>query len=554
MGEVVRQRKSIVVNDFEKPNPLKKGYPEGHVQLKKFMSVPVVIDDQIVAVIGLANKEQDYDDDDVYQITLLMNGIWNAVQRREAQEQLAYERNRYLQTLISIGDGVMIVDQQGKIDMLNEVAQKLTGWTDEQAHGKHYTEVFILSHEDPDEHINDPIADVFRTDCVQELGNHAMLTSKNGGNYYLEDSAAPIRNEDGKSVGVVLVFRDVTEKRDQRKKIEYLSFHDELTGLYNRRFFEEELLRMDLQENLPISIIMGDVNGLKLTNDIFGHSYGDMLLKNIANVFRSVCRASDVIARWGGDEFVLLLPATGIQEAAEIVSKIKHEFAKKRVKSIKGSISMGIECKDRRNQDIFKIIDNAESKMYSSKTLEHRAIREGAIQEIMDTLYENSKREKEHSDQVSRLSVELGKKLKLSEESLRKLKEAAYLHDIGKIVLDSKLLDLAYKPISKEWTEIKQHPIVGYRILYSFDRAVDLAEIILAHHERWDGTGYPKGLKHEEIPLLSRIIAVVESYDRMVNASMSQEDIIRDLRENAGAQFDPEIAEIFIEMILLGDV
>lgn len=236
-GEAVRQRKPIVINDFEAPNPLKKGYPEGHVQLKNFMSIPIIIDNKIVAVFGLANSPHGYDQNDVAQATLLMSNVWNAKSRIEAQEQLAIERNKYLQILLSIGDGVMVVDDKGIVEVLNKVAEEKIGISSEAAIGRHYKEIFAISHEDSNKTITDPIAEVFLTDTVQELENHAVLTSLDGKKYNIEDSAAPIKDGHGATSGVVMVFRDVTEKKQQTKKIKYLSFHDHLTGLYNRRFF-----------------------------------------------------------------------------------------------------------------------------------------------------------------------------------------------------------------------------------------------------------------------------------------------------------------------------
>ncbi|MEG3071250.1 MAG: GAF domain-containing protein [Candidatus Syntrophopropionicum ammoniitolerans] len=189
-GEVVRQRKPIIANGFQLPNLLKKGYPEGHVELKKFMSVPVIIDDRIVAVVGFANKQTDYDETDVDEMTMLMAGVWNAVQRRESAETLVYERNRYYQTLLSIGDGVMVIDNQENIEVLNAVASRLTGWSQEEAAGLNYKQVFHLSHEQEGFTIGNPIEKVFATGQPQELGNHAILTSKDGTKYHLEDSAA----------------------------------------------------------------------------------------------------------------------------------------------------------------------------------------------------------------------------------------------------------------------------------------------------------------------------------------------------------------------------
>jgi PAS domain-containing protein len=157
MGEVVRQRKHIVVNDYVKGNPLKKGYPKGHVELDRFMSVPVIINEKIVAVIGMANKQNEYSDNDVFNLTLLMSGTWQDIQRREVEKQLSYERNKYFQTLISIGDGIMVVDLDGKVEMLNYVAEKLTGWTNEEAHGRNYKDVFKLASESSEKKYATPL-------------------------------------------------------------------------------------------------------------------------------------------------------------------------------------------------------------------------------------------------------------------------------------------------------------------------------------------------------------------------------------------------------------
>ena len=552
-GETVRQRKPIIVNDYEMPDSLKKGYPQGHVKLTKFMSVPLIIDGEIVAVVGLANKEYDYDYNDAYEIIALMNGIWNAKDRREALIKYKFERNKFLQILISIGDGVIVVDLDGKVTMLNKAAEELTGWKINEAEGKHYKEVFVLSHENPKLTINDPIEGVLKTNTVHELDNHAILTSKNGAKYFLEDSAAPIKDDKGVTIGVVLVFRDVTEKKEQRKKIEYLSLHDSLTGLYNRMFLKEELKRLDTERNLPISVIVGDMNGLKLTNDIFGHAAGDRLLKKAANVFKKVLREDDIVARVGGDEFTILLPKTDEKKAKEIIERVKEEFSKVKVQAIKGSISMCCDTKYSVDEEILLIINNAEKRMYSAKILEREKIKATVIETITDTLHGDSQREKEHSKNVSLICEKLGRAMGLSDVEIRRLKEAGYFHDIGKMVFKDTLLKENADITDQEHHEMKQHPIVGYRILNSFDGTLDLAETILAHHEEWDGSGYPKGLKGEEIPKLARIISVAEFFDEMTNIysdnPLNTDEAIKELKKLSGKRFDPNIVDLFVKMI-----
>lgn len=553
-SEVVLQRKPIIVNDYKMQDLMKTTYSKNYVKLSKLMYVPIIIDDKIVAVVGLANKEFEYDNNDIYQITTLMNEIWNVKERREALVKLEVERDKFLKTLMSIGDGVIVVDLDGKVTMLNKVAEKLTGWTIKEAEGRHYKEVFVLSHENKESTINDPIEGLLTTDIIQELGENDILTSKDGTKYCLEDSATSIKDDKGNTIGVVLIFRDVTEKKERRKKIEYLSFHDSLTGLYNRTFFDEELSRLDRERNLPISIIVGDMNGLKLTNDIFGHAAGDELLQKMAEVFKKVCRADDIIARVGGDEFTILLPKTKEEEAKKIISRVKKQFSNERVKAIKGSISMGCDTKKFVKDDILQILNNAEHKMYSAKTLDRIEVQGTTIKTIIDTLHSNSPMEVKKSKNVSNICEIIGKEMNLSEVDIKRLKEAGFLHNIGKIVLDKELLNKNEAFTVQEQKEIGQHLLVGYRILNSFDDTLDLAEIILAYQERWDGKGIPKGLKGEEIPKLARIIAIAESYDTMINRQnsegISKEQVVEEIRNQAGVKFDPEIVDIFIKNIL----
>ncbi len=554
-GDAVRSREPIIVNEFQKPHPQKKGYPQGHVEIETFMSVPVIIDDEIVAVIGFANNPKGYDDNDVYEITLLMSGAWSALSRHKAREKLSSERNKFLQTLLSIGNGVMMVDVDGNIDMLNRVAENLTGWCFADARGRHYTDVLTLSNEQLGKPIEDPIQLVLQSEEHHTLSNHAILTSKDGSRYALEDSAAPIRDDIGQMLGVVLVFRDITEKKQRQQEIQYLSFHDSLTGLYNRRFFEVEMQRLDTPRNLPIAVIMGDVNNLKLTNDIFGHDFGDALLKKLAIALKRVCRADEIIARWGGDEFVLLLPQIGNQEAERIVDRIKEEFAKEQVMGIQGSISMGFHVKQAPNEDIRTVFHEAEGQMYAVKSLEHEQIQQVAMDAIIHSLNSLTIGEREHAARVSELCTALGRALNLPEAEIRRLSDAGYLHDIGKIVLQPELLDKRPPLSSKERQEFRRHPLVGHRILSLFDPTQMLSESVLTHHESWDGSGYPKGLSGENIPLMGRIIAVAENYDRLINHPnddhvLSPREALERIRALGGKKFDPKLVELFIGIMM----
>jgi diguanylate cyclase (GGDEF)-like protein/PAS domain S-box-containing protein len=361
--------------------------------------------------------------------------------------------------------------------------------------------------------------------------------------------------KDGKIVGAVVTFMDISQRKAAEKEILHLSFHDPLTGLYNRRFFNEKLTMLDKEGLLPISIIIGDVNGLKQTNDIFGHFTGDILIQKAANSILSNCRNDDVAARLGGDEFVILLPNTNKFEAEAIAQRIKEKFSNERVKTFRGSISLGLASKEKAGESIFKTIEYAEEDMYAKKVLDRGMYDISTIDTIIGILHNNCPRELDHSRKVSELCVKIGTQMKLPESQLRRLELAGFFHDIGKVILDEDALNGARELTEQEWHEFRQHPIIGYKVLNSSNDTMDLANYVLSHHENWDGTGYPKGLRKEEIPMLSRVIAIVESYDAMINPpdyfgkSKSKEVALSEIKRHSGSQFDPVIAEVFIKIM-----
>lgn len=373
-----------------------------------------------------------------------------------------------------------------------------------------------------------------------------------GTSFFVEYHSYPqIRN--GRVIGAVITFMDITNRKKREEEIQYLNYHDILTGLYNRRYFEDSRDKIDTPDNLPLSVIFADINGLKMTNDIFGHASGDKLIKESAKILMESCRGNDIIARVGGDEFVILLPKTKEENAKKILSRIKSGFLDARVAAIKCSMSLGSDTKVSVDQSLKEIMANAENAMYKDKTMNRKSVNRDIIDNIVETLHSRSIREKQHSIVVSQLCGEVGSALHMPEPEISRLKKAGYLHDIGKIILDESLLSKD-SLTGEEREKMRQHSIVGYRILNLFDDTLDLAEYVYSHHERWDGTGYPRGLEEEQIPLISRIISIVETYERALNrgeVSMEErkEKAIKVIREGAGMRFDPQIANLFCKMI-----
>lgn len=475
--------------------------------------------------------------------------LTDVTQKYHAEELLRRQKLSFEALFKNSSDAIVLFDQHHRITDINEKFTSLFGYTINEIRGREVDSVIAMGEKLAEANsITNSLFD------GHEVSLESVRYGSDGRPRDVSIKGVPIIL-DNKIIGGYGIYADISARKNAEKEILYMNYHDQLTGVYNRRFFEEELKRLDSERNLPISVIMADVNGLKLINDAFGHAAGDKLLQKTAEFIKKECREDEIIARLGGDEFVILLPKTSAEESEKIIRRIKANSSNIQVQSMELSISFGCFTKSSKDQDINEILKNAEDKMYRDKLFESPSIRGKTIQAIIKSLHEKNKREEQHSQRVSSICEAIGIAMELAESDLNELKTVGLLHDIGKIAIDEKLLNKPGKLSSEEWNEMKRHPEIGYRILSSVNDMAELAEIVLAHHERWDGKGYPKGLKGEEIPLLSRIIMVADSYDAMTSERayrmpLDEEIVLNELRSNAGKQFDPQIVNIFIEKVL----
>ena len=352
-----------------------------------------------------------------------------------------------------------------------------------------------------------------------------------------------------------LVGHDVTESLKHEKDIEYLSFHDALTGLYNRRFMEVELKRLDVPRNYPLTIVQGDVNRLKLVNDAFGHEKGDELIRKAAEAIKTSCRPDDLIARWGGDEFVILLPKTSAEDAQKIIDRIHFTTLSMDVNSIKVSIAFGASTKLEASEELAHHIRQSENAMYKAKSKDSERNRKDIVDVIASTLYHNVPYEELHAKRVSALCRQLAMALGYNDDDVQKIAVAGLLHDIGKVAISKEILTKDGPLNASERDLMRQHPLIGSSVVGPSESGIDISDAILHHHERLDGTGYPLGITQEEIPIPSRIIAIADSYDTMVSQNLyrpplTKAEAIAELRAHKGTQFDEHLTERFITDVL----
>ena len=429
----------------------------------------------------------------------------------------------------------------------------------------------ITSEEAMAETIEDAVAPETLGAIKEKLGVNSAKFYKNpnGNNSYIHEIQQPhkdgsiiwveastkYRYNDKGQVEVVGVSRNIEERKKAEREVLYLSYNDQLTGLYNRRFYEEKLFLMDKEENLPISLIMADVNGLKLTNDAFGHREGDTLLKIVSRVLKEQCGEDGIVSRVGGDEFVILLPNTNSSQAEEKIANIKQALSKEKMDSTVISVSLGYSTKQNIEDDITNIYTEAEDNMYQHKLSESKNMKAQTIKLIINSLYERDLDEERHGKTVSILSGKIGFALGFDKESVSKLKMAGLLHDIGNVGISEDIFNKPGALTAEEWEDVKRHPEIGYQILRSTSEFSHISDWILSHHERLDGKGYPRRLKGEEISIYARIIALANAYEAMTSNrvyknKLNKHQAIEEIKDNLGTQFDEEVAKVFVEKVL----
>jgi diguanylate cyclase (GGDEF)-like protein/PAS domain S-box-containing protein len=464
---------------------------------------------------------------------------------------LARQKNFFNALMDNIPDSIYFKDRKSRFVLINRaLADKFGLESSEESIGKTDFDFFSKEYAKPRYDGEQHIIKTGKPLIEQEKEEFFEGKQKK----WVSATKVPWYDENNNIIGILGITRDITDRKKAEEKIEYLSFHDMLTGLYNRAYFEEELKRLDTARQLPLTIVMGDLNGLKLINDAYGHIQGDIFLKKIAGIFKESFREEDIISRWGGDEFIAILPQTTSAATNKIIRRIKTLCKKRSNKNMPLSISLGVSTKKTREISIDDVIKKAEDRMYKNKLSESKSVHETLVESLRESLKKRDTADEKQSEKIEEYAIILGKQLNLSTTKLEELKLLLNLHNIGKIALVDEIMSKKGRLSKDEWGIIKELPLIGYRIAESSQKLKTIAEPILSHHEWYNGNGYPNGIKGKEIPLLSRISSLVKAYEAMISdrsyrKKMTKYQAIKEIKRCSGTQFDPAISELFIEVL-----
>ncbi|PKK97466.1 MAG: hypothetical protein CVV58_01145 [Tenericutes bacterium HGW-Tenericutes-3] len=485
-------------------------------------------------------------DEDPYQVYSTFEDI---TERKRNEEALLAVNKRFETLFENAPLGYQSLDVNGYFNEVNQTWLRMLGYKKEEVIG-HWFGDFL-----PEKYKN-PFRERF--EIFKKLGKIESVFEmiKKDGTTVMIEFEGLIGYDEGRIFRqTYCTLNDITERQKKEEMIIYKSKHDYLTNLPNRGYFEEMLAKLDDPIYYPLGIVMMDLDGLKLINDAFGHARGNETLVQVANILRKIKCKDCFVSRIGGDEFVMLYPNANTSDMEELKKQLFNEVRNIREEDYRFSISFGYSMKLDDSRDADDILNEAEDNMYSNKVLHGQSARNESVIAILNTLKVKYDEERLHSDLVSQYCRQLGEVLNFDADNLIEVELAGLMHDIGKITIPDNILKKPGKLDEQEWKIMKTHTINGYNILRSADKYSRLAEYALTHHERWDGNGYPNGLKGEEIPLISRVISICDAYeamtsDRPYRKALGQQKAIDELIRCAGSQFDQKLVEIFIKKVL----
>nr|WP_300658029.1 PocR ligand-binding domain-containing protein [uncultured Acetatifactor sp.] len=342
------------------------------------------------------------------------------------------------------------------------------------------------------------------------------------------------------------------QHQQEKDALETLAEKDSMTGLYNRRKYEEEAERYSRQKGRHICLVSADANFLKLTNDIFGHKSGDLLLSNIANIMQSLAKNDWLVARCGGDEFRVIMPDTTLETALDYCRRVARNCSTDKTLSLPLSVALGAADWNSENETLQDCFSRADAKMYQNKAaLKHEL---HVPDYILERLYDRQVLNRKVVEHTARMTLEFALFLGFAQENAIETSLASHFQDIGMAKLPESFSIRGQSRTQEETLQMKAHVLHGYTMARQFEELYKVADIILHSHENWDGSGYPNNIAGTHIPIESRIIHITGDYaywtlPTITGGNYSREAVVQNMKERSGSYYDPELIEKFLEFL-----
>lgn len=497
-----------------------------------------------------------YASDEIGQLSLAFDQMadsiqWREEDRKKTEEALRESEEHYRRIIETAEGGIWMIDTEKITIFTNRKIVQMLGYTPEEMKGKSFLEF-------TDVEGRSLIENKMHSRPLSLDGQYDFkFRRKDGTDLWTIMSISPIFDKTGECSGALIMITDITERKKAEEQLKYMSLCDPLTGLYNRAYFEEGMRHLEGYRFASVGVIICDVDGLKLINDTLGHNAGDSILMAAAGIIKECFREGDVVARVGGDEFAVLLPNTERAVVETACRRMRHAISKYNASHLELplSLSIGFAVSGGKLVLMNSLYKEADNNMYREKLCCRQSARRAIVQTLKRALEAKDFMTEGHVNRLRALIATFASIIDIPKHLAKDLLFFAQFHDIGKVGIPDSILFKPAELTPEEYTEMKRHCEIGYRIAQSSPDLTPIADLILKHHEWWNGKGYPLGLKEEEIPLGCRIFAIADAYESMTSLRpyrkpMSHRDAIKELKKCAGTQFNPELVGKFVQVIL----